>query len=453
LEDILTVRIGCGTGFWGDDIDAPLRLVEGADLDYLVMDFLAEVTMSILKKAQLRNSQMGYATDVVPIIAGLIDTAVRKNTRVLSNAGGVNPAACAAAVAQAAKEKGSDIRVAWITGDDVLEQLDVIAQSLSLANIDDGREFATVRDQVLSANVYLGAGPLVEGLRGGAQVVLCGRSTDTALVLAPLIAEYGWAEDDWDRRAAGIVAGHLIECSGQVTGGMHQAGWQEVPGIDLVGYPIVEVEEDGTFVVTKPEGTGGLVNIETVTEQLIYEIQDPRAFQTPDVTCDFTTLRLEQVGPDRVRVSDVSGGPPPETSKVSITYGEGWTTTMLWPYAEPDPVAKAEATLRRTLATIERLGLQIDEIRTDIFGTGAIMGPRASKLTAPPIEVLARLAARSSSKSDLERLGIEIAPAYNGAAGHAGFVGGPRGRVSQVVSHWPALVPADSVYASVSFIG
>jgi hypothetical protein len=307
LEDILTVRIGCGTGFWGDDIDAPLRLVEGADLDYLVMDFLAEVTMSILKKAQLRNSQMGYATDVVPIIAGLIDTAVRKNTRVLSNAGGVNPAACAEAVAQAAKEKGSDIRVAWITGDDVLEQLDVIAQSLSLANIDDGREFATVRDQVLSANVYLGAGPLVEGLRGGAQVVLCGRSTDTALVLAPLIAEYGWAEDDWDRRAAGIVAGHLIECSGQVTGGMHQAGWQEVPGIDLVGYPIVEVEEDGTFVVTKPEGTGGLVNIETVTEQLIYEIQDPRAFQTPDVTCDFTTLRLEQVGPDRVSAGDIQG--------------------------------------------------------------------------------------------------------------------------------------------------
>jgi hypothetical protein len=396
---------------------------------------------------------MGYANDIVPIVAGLATANVFGKTRVLSNAGGVNPISCAEAIAKATSDLGIPLRVAAVTGDDIYARLDEVLKSVSFENIDTGRPFSDIADRVLSANVYLGIDPLCEGLQRGADVVICGRSTDTALALAPLVTEFGWADDDWNRRAAGIVAGHLIECTAQVTGGMHQAGWMDVPGMELLGYPIVEVEADGTFVVTKPEGSGGVVDISTVTEQLLYEIQDPARFETPDVTVDFTSIHLERIGADRVRVSGVCGGPPPPTSKVSVTYSDGWSTTLLWPYAEPNAIEKAEATLRRTTTTIDRLGLEIDEIRTDVFGAGAIMGPRASKLTSPPVEVLARLAARSNSRSSLERLSSEIAPAYSGPPGHAGFVGGAKGRVSQVVSHWPALMPREMVGTTVGVFG
>jgi hypothetical protein len=275
------------------------------------------------------------------------------------------------------------LRVGCVTGDDLLAALSRLSKVASLTNLDDGRSFSELGDRVLSANAYLGAGPIVDALDSGANVVLTGRTTDTALVLGPLRSAFGWAADDWDRLAAGVVAGHLIECSAQVTGALHQSDWHAVPNLIDPGYPIVEVDGDGSFVVTKPEGTGGLVNRETVIEQLLYEIQDPRAFLTPDVTVDFTSIQVADLGADRVRISGVRGGPPPSDLKASITYHDGWMTTMLWPYTQPDPVAKATYALDRTEAAIRRLDLDISDFRRDIFGTGAILGPRAHTSCAP----------------------------------------------------------------------
>lgn len=448
------VTIGCGQGFWGDDIDAPRRLISSADLDYMVMDFLAEITMSIMQKQKARDPQRGYAVDILPIMRDILPTAAEKGTKIVTNAGGVNAYECARAVAMLARELGlgDKVTVGVVAGDDLMPDLDEIVASEGLVNMDDGRLFSEIRNSVVSANAYLGAGPICEVLQQGATVVICGRSTDTALALGPLMYEYGWASDDWNRLAAGIIAGHLIECSGQVTGGNHQAAWQTVPGLDEVGYPIVEVEEDGTITLTKPEGSGGLVSIATATEQLLYEIGDPKAVLTPDCTVDWTSFSVEQAGPDRVRVTGVEGGPPPPTLKVSAAYEDGFSTVLMWPYAWPNTIAKAQAVISKIEHTVARLGLQLDATRADIVGVNAIHGRRIGMPLSDPAEVIVRYAARSTSRKDIERLAIEIAPMLFGPAGQAGFVAGGRGRVSKIVSYWPALVSVDAIKVSAELI-
>lgn len=448
------VTIGCGQGFWGDDIDAPRRLIESADLDYMVMDFLAEITMSIMQKQKARNPQLGYAVDILPIMRDILPTASVKGTKIITNAGGVNAHECARAVALLARELGLEDKVAVgvVVGDDLMPDLDDIVAADGLVNMDDGRPFSEIRDSVVSANAYLGAGPICEVLQQGATVVICGRSTDTALALGPLMYEYGWASDDWDRLAAGIVAGHLIECSAQVSGGNHQAAWQTVPGLDEVGYPIVEVEEDGTITLTKPGGSGGLVTVATATEQLLYEIGDPKAILTPDCTVDWTSFGIEQAGPDRVRLTGVKGSPPPATLKVSAAYEDGFSTVLMWPYAWPNTIAKAKAVISKIEHTVARLGLNLDATRADVVGVNAIHGRRIGMPLTDPAEVIVRYAARSTSKKDIERLTIEIAPMLFGPAGQAGFVAGGRGRVSKIVSYWPALVSADAIKVSADLV-
>ncbi|HET9775758.1 MAG TPA: acyclic terpene utilization AtuA family protein, partial [Gemmatimonadaceae bacterium] len=300
MKDV--VRVAAGQGFWGDDLDAPRRQVEGGPVDYLMLDYLAEVTMSILQKQKERDPAMGYARDFVGAMESVLPAVTGRGVKVIANAGGVNPPACAAAVKAVAEKNGASgkLTIGVVTGDDLLGRLDeLIRAGHSLSNMDTGEPLSTVRDRVLSANAYIGSVPIVEALGKGANVVITGRSTDTALTMAPLRHEFGWGATSWDQLAAGIVAGHIIECGAQCSGGNCLYDWRSIPDLANVGYPLVEARSDGTFVVTKHPNTGGRVSVPTVTEQLVYEMGDPHSYITPDVVADFTTIRLAPDGENR----------------------------------------------------------------------------------------------------------------------------------------------------------
>lgn len=438
-----TIRIASGQGFWGDRLDAPIEQVRRGPIDYLMLDYLAEVTMSILQKQRSRDPAQGYARDFVPLMGEILPDCVEKNIRVLANAGGVNLPACRDAVLEEARKAGlrGKVRVGVVHGDDILDRLeDLIARGHELRNMDTGQPLTEILDRVQSANAYIGARPMVEALRQGATVVITGRSTDTALTYAPMIHAFGWAPDDYDKLAAGVVAGHINECGAQASGGNCLLDWQSIPNLDDVGYPIIEAAPDGTFVVTKHEGTGGRVSVATVTEQLVYEMGDPREYITPDVVADFTTIRLEQVGPDRVRVHGVKGRPPTDKLKVSISYSAGYKAVGTLVYAWPDAVEKAMAADRILRSRLERLGLRFDEIRTEFVGWNATHGPLAGPPPADLPEVQLRVAVRAADRAPVERFTREIAPLIlTGPPSVTGFAGG-RPKVEEVVAFWPALI-------------
>jgi hypothetical protein len=435
------VRVGAGQGFWGDDLDAPRRQVEQGPLDYLMLDYLAEVTMSILQKQKERDPAMGYARDFVGAIESVLPAIVERGVRVIANAGGVNPQGCAAAVRAMAARHGRTLRIGVVTGDDLLPRLDaLVAAGHPLANMDTGEPLAAVRDRVLSANAYIGSAPIVDALAQGAQVVITGRSTDTALTMAPLRHEFGWGATDWDRLAAGIVAGHIIECGAQCSGGNCLHDWRTIPDLATVGYPIVEAAADGSFVVTKHPGTGGRVSVPTVTEQLVYEMGDPRSYITPDVIADFTSIHLAADGPDRVRVHGITGGPPTDKLKVSIAYRAGVKAVGTLVYAWPDALDKARAADRILRERIDRLGLRFDTILTEFVGAGATHGPLAGDAGRDAPEVQLRVGVRGADKAMVERFTREIAPlVLNGPPSVTGFAGG-RPKVEEIVAYWPALV-------------
>ena len=450
------VRIGCGTSSWGDDVGEPKELLSRCKLDYLVMDYLAEVTMSIMRRQMDRDPAAGFATDVLTVMRDIVPLLAENGTKVVTNAGGLNPRACAAAVAALVAQAGlaDCIRVAVVDGDDLLPRLPQLAAAHPLANADDGQPFAQVAQRVLSANAYLGAAPIRCALDAGADIVITGRCVDVALTLGPLWHEFGWAADDWDRLAAGVVAGHLLECGPQVTGGNYH-GWQDVQGLEHVGYPVAEVDADGGIVLTKAGGTGGVVNTGTVTEQLLHEINDPRCFLSPDVTVDWTTIRLEDLGDDRVRLCGMRGAPPPDTLKLSITYRDGWRTVLMWPYTWPHALQKAQAAARKIEHTVQRLGLRLDATRTDIFGTGAIHGARLETAGLPAqeaAEVFVRFAARSPHRRDIERLAAQQAPMHKGPPGLAGHIAAGKGQVTPIYSHWPTVIPMALVTPLMTFV-
>jgi hypothetical protein len=441
------VRIAAGQGFWGDWLEAPRRQVDGGPVDYLMLDYLAEVTMSILQKQKERDPAMGYARDFVGAMDSVLTAVVERGVRVIANAGGVNPPACAAAVRDLASRRGvaDRLRVGVVTGDDLLPRLDaLLAQGHVLAHMETGDPLVSIRNRVLSANAYLGSGPIVEALQLGAQVVITGRSTDTALTMAPLRHEFGWAAGAWDLLAAGIVAGHIIECGAQCSGGNCLYDWREIPDLANVGYPIVEGAADGTFTVTKHPGTGGRVSVQTITEQLVYEMGDPREYITPDVIADFTTIHLAPDGPDRVRVSGVRGRPSTDKLKVSIAYRAGWKAVGTLVYAWPDALDKARAADRILRERVDRLGLRFDEILTEFVGVNATHGP----LSAPPPdipEVQFRIGVRGNDRAAVERFTRELAPlVLNGPPSVTGFAGG-RPKVEDIVAYWPALIAKTEV--------
>ena len=451
----MTVTVASGQGFWGDWLEAPVRQVEGGPIDYLMMDYLAEVTMSILQKQKARDPRLGYARDVVPLMERILPRVVERGIRVTTNAGGVNPQGCADAVAEAARKLGlrGRLKLGIVTGDDILPRLDeLLAKGIALADMDTGRPLSDVRGDVLSANAYLGAAPVVEALRAGAQVVITGRVTDTGLTLAPLIHSFGWAADAWDLLAAGTIAGHIIECGAQCSGGNFQGGWPEVPGLEDVGYPIVAAEPDGSFVVTKHPGSGGTVTVPSVAEQLLYEMGDPREYITPDCIADFTTIRLEQAGADRVRVSGIRGRAATDLLKVSIAYAAGYKAVGTLVYAWPDAYAKARQADRVLRARLERLHLAFDEILTEYVGANATHGPLAGEPRPDLPEVQLRIGVRSADRATVERFTRELAPLIlNGPPSVTGFAGG-RPKVEEVVAYWPALVPKREIHPVVKVV-
>lgn len=437
------IRIASGQGFWGDWLEAPLRQVQGGPIDYLVLDYLAEVTMSILQKQRSRDPAMGYARDFVTMIERILPEMVSKGVRVVSNAGGVNPRSCAEAVRRVVHEAGLDrkVRIALVRGDDLLPRLDnMLAAGASLANMDDGRPLDEIRDQVMSANAYLGMAPVVEALAAGADIVITGRVTDTGLTLGPLVHEFGWDFEDWDRIAAGTIAGHILECGAQSSGGNLLRDWRSVRKLEDVGFPIVEASEDGSFVVTKHPGTGGVVNIASVTEQLVYEMGDPHEYITPDGVADFTSIRLEQAGRNRVRVHGITGAPRTDMLKVSIAWAYGWKAVGSLVYSWPEAYDKARAADKLLRKRLDAMGLEFDRILTEFIGVDATHGRLAGEPDPDIAEVMLRVGVRSREREPVERFTREIAPlVLTGPPSVTGFAGG-RPRVEEIVAYWPALI-------------
>jgi len=452
-----TVRVAGGQGFWGDWLEAPYRQVTGGPVDYLMMDYLAEVTMSILQKQKSRDPTRGYATDFVTQMERILPTVVERGIKVTANAGGVNPRACAMAVAAAAKKLrlNGKLKIGVVTGDDLLGRLDgLLARGHDLKNLDTGRPLKDVRDQVLSANAYLGAGPVVEALQRGAQVVITGRVTDTGLTLGPLMHAFGWTSDAWDQIAAGTVAGHIIECGAQCSGGNCLYDWKRIPDMANIGYPIVEARADGSFDIVKHPRTGGRIDIASVTEQLVYEMGDPRAYITPDGVADFTTIQLSQVSKDKVRVSGVRGKAATDKLKVSVAYFYGYKAVGTLVYAWPDALEKAKAADRILRERLDALDLKFEAIHTEFVGADATHGPLALKdvdVAAIP-EVQLRVGVRARDEAPVDRFTREIAPLIlNGPPSVTGFAGG-RPKPEEIVAYWPALIDKKMVQPAVELI-
>ncbi|MER3524600.1 MAG: DUF1446 domain-containing protein [Ignavibacteria bacterium] len=440
------IRIASGQGFWGDLLTAPLDQVTKGPVDYVMMDYLAEVTMSIMQKQKRKDPTLGYAKDLVPLMEQLLPIITKKNIKVITNGGGVNPTACRDAIFAVARKLGiKGLRIGIVLGDDIVERLDELkAKGVLLNNMETGEDLDAVRDRVMSANVYFGAWPIVEALRQGAQVVITGRTTDTGLTLAPMIYEFGWRKDDWDRLAAGTVAGHILECGGQASGGNFSADWRSVPDLAHIGFPIAEAYPNGEVVITKHENTGGLVSRQTVTEQLMYEIGNPTNYITPDCIADFTTIHLEDVAPNRVRMYGVKGRPATDSYKVSMSYLDGYTAIGTLTYAWPDALEKAQAADRILRTRLADLGLQFDEIRTEFVGYNSCHGPLAV-LPNEINEVVLRVGVRGYDYKAVERFGMEIAPLIlTGPPAVTGFAGG-RPKPSEVIAYWPALIPKSAV--------
>lgn len=450
-----TVRVAGGQGFWGDLLTAPVDQVRKGPIDYLMLDYLAEVTMSILQKQRSRNPELGYARDFVDLLREILPDCVEKNIKVLSNAGGVNVAGCAEAIRQTAVELGlsGKLKIGVVTGDDVLADLDKwIADGVAINSMDTGEPLSSVRDRVQSANVYLGAEPLVEALGRGAQIVVGGRLTDTGLTLAPLMHEFGWKFDDWDRIAAGTIAGHIIECGAQSSGGNCQYDWQNIPDMANIGFPIVEASPDGTFIVTKHDGTGGRVSVQSVKEQLLYEMGDPKAYITPDVVADFSSIHLADAGENKVRVFGITGNPKTDFYKVSIAYSDGWKSVGTLVYSWPDAYEKAKAADKILRQRLDNLGLKFDVILTEFVGVNATHGHLAGEPRADIPEVQLRVGVRGHDKDAVTRFTKEIAPLIlTGPPGVTGFAGG-RPKVEEIMAYFPTLVPKHLVKTEVNIV-
>jgi hypothetical protein len=445
------VIANCG-GFWGDDPTAARRQVAGGPVDYLVMDYLAEITMAILQKQRAKDPSAGYAKDFVTQLRDVLVDCVNKGITVISNAGGVNPAGCAAAIEALAAELGvtDRVKVAVVAGDDLYGGLDsIIETGAALRNLDDGRPLSDIRDRVLAANVYLGAAPIVRALELGATIVVAGRVTDTSVTLAPMIHEFGWATHDWDKLASGVVAGHIIECGCQCTGG-NFTDWDTVPSFADMGYPLIEARPDGSFVVTKHPGTGGLVNVDTVREQLLYEMGAP-GYLSPDCTARFDSVRLSQEGPDRVRVTNVRGEAPPEELKVAISYSNGYRAVGRMLVSGPDTLRKAQQAAECFWGAAGGKELY-DHAMTQLVGWDA---SHPSLATEQPSEVLMQVSVRDEDK---RKIAERFAPMVVGSMlqsmpGLTMPADQGRPRVADVVGHWGALIPRHAVTATVAVDG
>jgi hypothetical protein len=438
------VIIANASGFWGDEAAAVRRQVLGGPIDYLTMDYLAEITMIILGRQKKENESAGYARDFVAHVESVLEEIAARGITVIANAGGINPGACARALEEVMERRGIRLPVAIVDGDDLMPRLPGLeAAGVDFRHLETGQPLGDRIARVNAANAYIGARPIVAALARGARIVVTGRTYDAASVVAPMVHELGWAWDDWDRLAAGLLAGHLIECGAQVTGGNYSL-WREVPSYENMGYPLVEARRDGSFTLTKHPGTGGLVSVRTATEQILYEIGDPRAYASPDVIADFTSFSLREDGPDRVRIHGVKGRSPSDQLKVSITYEDGFKISCSVLVSGPDAVAKA-----RKFEEIywPRVRGEMIERRTDIIGHSACWGESGAPAVEPN-EVVLRFSARAADPKVLGRMAKELAGiALAGPAGVCGAGGRPQ--ISPAFGYWPALIPRSLVTSRV----
>jgi hypothetical protein len=448
-----TIRIANGQGFWGDSLQAPIEQVRRGPIDYLTLDYLAEITMSIMQKQRARDPRSGYARDFVSMIEEILPDLVERNIKVVANAGGVNPEACRDAVIEAARRRGfgGKIKIGVVAGDNIMSRLDdFISRGVELKNQETGEPLASVRSQVQSANVYFGGRDIAEALDKGGQIIIAGRVTDTGLSLGPMIHEFEWARDDWDRLSAGTIAGHTVECGAQCTGGNCLIDWETIPNMADIGYPIIEAQPDGVFVITKHEGTGGRITVASIKEQLLYEMGDPREYITPDCVADFTTIQLEQQGADRVRFSGIKGRPATDLYKVSVSYSAGWKAVGSLVYGWPDAYKKAQAADRIVRERLDRLGLKFDSVLTEFVGVDACHGALSGPPPADMAEVSFRIGVRSDNKRAVERFTREVAPlVLNGPPTVTGFAAG-RPKLEEIIAYWPALIPKSEVQPEIS---
>lgn len=448
-----SVRIGCHSGFWGDTETAAVQLVRHGNVDYLVSDYLAEVTMSIMAAQKLRNPQAGYAVDFVTAVMGpLAREIAEKKIKVVTNAGGVNPLACRDAVLKACEAAGVKLKVAVVLGDDILPRAEEF-RAAGIREMDTGAELPA---KIVSMNAYLGGFPIARALAEGADVVITGRCVDSAVTLGALIHAFGWTHEDLDRLAAGTLCGHIIECGAQCNGG-NFTDWRLVPDYDNMGFPIAEVSGDGSFVLSKPEGTGGLITPATVAEQMLYEIGDPRAYIVPDVVCDFTEARYEQTGKDRVRVSGARGRPPTDTYKVSTTFPDGYKFSSIFMLGGREAAAKgrhsAESIVKKTRRMFKDKGMaDFRDVSIEVIGAEATYGPHSRGEDSR--EVVVKIAAKHDQKEALALLGREIAPmSTGGVVGMTGSFGAGRASASPVIRMFSCLVPKSLVPVTVDVDG
>ena len=442
------IRIGNASGYWGDDPKALKRQVEKGSLDYITMDFLAEITMSILQKQYQKDSSLGYAKDFIPMLEEVLPELLRNGTKLITNAGGMNPEGCCKKIKEIAEKMGLNPKIALVSGDNLLPHMEMLyPEKSSFDNMETGEKFSSVCDKLACANVYYGAAPVVEALKNwDPDIIITGRVTDTGITLAPMIHEFGWSLKDWNKLASGIVAGHLLECGSQATGG-NFSDWKKVKSFDEIGYPIAEVNPDGTFVLTKHERTGGLVSVDTVREQLFYEMGSPEAYITPDVVADFSTIELTPDGEDRVKISSVKGYEPTSQYKVSMAYHGGYKAVGSLIISGPEARSKAEK-----FAEIfwKKYDEPFDETITEYFGSDACQSSLGR--TEDPSEILLRLGARDSDKAKIARFAKGIpALILSGPPGVA--ASGGTARVQGIVNYWPALLDKKYVHPEVKALG
>lgn len=445
------VRIGAGQGFYGDTIYGALNMAKYGNVQYICFDTLAELTMAILQKDRLKNSDGGYTKDITVTMETLLPYVKEKGIKLITNAGGINPEGAREEVYRVAKKLGiSGIKVGIATGDNIYPYLeDWEKNGVDFKQYNNDESYAAIKNRLLFASAYLGAKPIVEALKEGADIVVTGRTTDTAQFLAPLIYELGWDEEDWDKLAQGILLGHLMECSGQASGGNFSGDWWNVANMENIGYLVAEVSEDGSAFLTKPENTGGRVSVDTLKEQFLYEIHDPSTYITPDVIADFSDVRFTQEADNVVRVSGVKGRPRPATLKAIMGYENGYMGQGLIGYSWPNAFSKAKKADEIIRKQLELYGIEVEDILTEYVGYNSIHGPLARPIDEENLnEIYLRLAVRTKDKKTADRFGRLFPPlALNGPP----FVGGLSGMFSvrQLLGLWSALLPREIIESNI----
>ncbi len=435
-----TIKIANGQGFWGDSIDAPYNLVKYGDIDYLSLDYLAEVTLSIMQRQKLKNDQKGYATDFIDLMKRIIVDIVKNNIKVVTNAGGVNPEVCRENLLKIANELNINIKIAIIKGDDILDDIDyLLEKGVSFENMDNQSNFDKIKDKVYSANAYIDSFSIADALKTGAQIVLAGRVSDPGLVLGPAIYEFNWKRDDYDKLATGTLAGHILECGAQCSGGNYTQ-WKKVSNLADIGYPIATLSDDTKFTVSKDPDSGGIINQYTIIEQVLYEMGNPEKYISPDVVVDFTSFKVNEIEDDVVQISGVKGYKDTDTYKVSINYFNGYKASGQLTVSGPDALDKAKLTAEIIWKRLEKAGFLFDDKLTEFLGLSSCHGEKIKEFNTNSNEVVLRLSVRDFDKSKIIRFGKELAPVITtGPPGITGFSGG-RPRPQEIIAFWPTLI-------------